>query len=696
MYVEIYIIFIRNLYSMRGRTNTYRFFLSVAGMVLSFILPVSGMQQIIGSESLPYTLQMQYTELSALPSGIHPDSLVWKTDSQRHRSRYSNHKQLYLLKSDFTIGDCFKDSLLYLCVPSSAYLCRIYLNGHFLAQRGTEYPHANDFLFTSEYYFIPSAFLNGEVNLLTVEAISHRNNQGPFPRFMLMTRQQAERYTFFHNLLNIDVPGILFALGILIAVFFFLIFIAQKAGSKDLRYLLFAMMSLLYGLSYVDYAFSANIARSDCLQKISMLALMLTLLASSLFVIEYYRIGHLSKKHRNRLLLISLGIALCCLLWVVMNPAWKVANAFNKSVTYFTLPVLFADLSVCIWFLWRHRSQNNVMMVIVYAAAFLGITVDGLELSGSDLQFTPFTLLFMIFTLLYLFSREFNFLVRKLYASETTLRHQNEIMEKTIQERTGELQINNEKLSDAVTELKKLNTVKDRFFSIIAHDIKNPLNSMIGFSDLLQGNYAELSDNERKEFIDQICTASNGLYKLLENLLEWSRIQTGSIKCSPARHPVTDIIQAISPLAESLAVAKGIRLKYTYPEDARIYADRNMLITILRNLMGNAIKFSYPGKEVELIIHTNYPGYTEFIVADQGTGMPPEKAATLFRLDTIHSTPGTHNEQGTGLGLVICKEFIDLQGGTIEVQSQEGKGSRILFRLPNNNPITGTGQMCEN
>jgi len=230
-------------------------------------------------------------------------------------------------------------------------------------------------------------------------------------------------------------------------------------------------------------------------------------------------------------------------------------------------------------------------------------------------------------------------------------------------------------------ELNQLNTTKDKFFSIIAHDLKNPFITILGFSDLLQTDYADLSDEERLFYIEEMKKSAEISHTLLQNLLLWSRSQTGRIEFNPQKINLQTLVDSNCALMKSTANRKQINIKCEVANELTVYSDEDMLNTVFRNLITNAIKFSNKGGEV--IISSNVSdSFAEITVADFGTGMDKNIKENLFKLDSTQSVPGTDNESGTGLGLILCKEFVEKNGGKIWVESELGKGSKFFFTLP--------------
>lgn len=237
-------------------------------------------------------------------------------------------------------------------------------------------------------------------------------------------------------------------------------------------------------------------------------------------------------------------------------------------------------------------------------------------------------------------------------------------------------------LIESEQKLREANAAKDKFFSIIAHDLNNPLNGLLLCSEALEEHSRNFYyDEEQRYYIKTIKDMTERIKKLLQNLLEWSRAQTGKIKFNPEtvelRHQIHNKIIFLSPLAKS----KAIDLTTNVEDKIYVRADLNMLETILRNLVSNAIKFTPRNGSIS-ISAVEKDDWVEISVSDTGIGIMPENIDKLFRIDVHHTTVGTDQEKGTGLGLIICKEFVEKHGGEISVESQFGKGTTFTFTLP--------------
>ncbi len=239
----------------------------------------------------------------------------------------------------------------------------------------------------------------------------------------------------------------------------------------------------------------------------------------------------------------------------------------------------------------------------------------------------------------------------------------------------------NQKLQESQKELKQLNATKDKFFSIIAHDLKNPFTALVSLTEILSAKSEDLKPERRKEIIDQISNASRSTYRLLDNLLEWSRTQQGKILYKPEAVNLFDVTREVVDLQLNTLEQKRQNINLQVDTDLVIKADNHMLSFVIRNLIGNAIKFTPLGGEISV---TAKKGSREAIVkvSDTGVGMTRTVIDKLFDLNTHYTTEGTNKEKGVGLGLILCKEFVEQMDGGIFVESTPGNGSTFAFSLP--------------
>lgn len=230
-------------------------------------------------------------------------------------------------------------------------------------------------------------------------------------------------------------------------------------------------------------------------------------------------------------------------------------------------------------------------------------------------------------------------------------------------------------------ELIRLNRTKDKIFSVIAHDLKTPFNGLISVTGLLLESISDMKRENIREFLEIINENSKQTLNLLENLLEWARSQSEILQIYPASCPLQDISILCIQGIETTSSRKSIQIINEIDKNICVFADTNLLMSVFRNLLNNAVKFTRPGGTIRLGAEDKEDRVCIF-VSDSGIGIPEERIPTLFRMDELKTTTGTEGEKGTGLGLVICKDFIERMGGSLEVESREGKGSVFRFCLP--------------
>ncbi|MCK9211773.1 MAG: PAS domain S-box protein [Ignavibacteriaceae bacterium] len=237
-------------------------------------------------------------------------------------------------------------------------------------------------------------------------------------------------------------------------------------------------------------------------------------------------------------------------------------------------------------------------------------------------------------------------------------------------------------LAASELQLKELNASKDKLFSIIAHDLRSPFHALLGLSELLATEIDDFSKEEIQKFSREMNTSLNNQYKLLENLLEWSRLQTGRMQYAPEKINLLEKVNDVIALLAGNAFKKNIIVANLVLPTAFLWADANMLQSILQNLLANAIKFTRSGGQIQVLARKAEDEMMKIFIKDTGVGISEENLLKIFRTDSTATTTGTENEKGTGLGLLLCKEMIERHGGTISVESDLEKGTTFSFTLP--------------
>ncbi len=253
--------------------------------------------------------------------------------------------------------------------------------------------------------------------------------------------------------------------------------------------------------------------------------------------------------------------------------------------------------------------------------------------------------------------------------------------EANLEKINNELNRKNASLLKSEKNLKILNRTKDKFFSILAHDLRSPVSSIMQLAELLNIKYDKLTEEKKKKFINELQNSSRGLFELVETLLLWSRSQQESLVLKQEDIVLKEVVEKSRKSFELMATNKNIRLVSSVKNNTTVHADVNIVNTILRNLISNAVKYSHKGGTVCIEAEAGEK-VASISVVDKGVGMTPEIKQSIFNIGISESSSGTDGETGTGLGLVICKELVEQQGGTISAESKEGKGSKFTFTLP--------------
>jgi signal transduction histidine kinase len=229
--------------------------------------------------------------------------------------------------------------------------------------------------------------------------------------------------------------------------------------------------------------------------------------------------------------------------------------------------------------------------------------------------------------------------------------------------------------------LQTINAEKDKFFSILAHDLRGPLSAFVAATQIITEEIQTMDMEEIKEITLSMKTSANNIFSLLENLLEWSRLRRGTMEFVPEKLNLNEKIEACIDVLSESARKKRIELTFSIPGEIEVFADNHMFDTVIRNLVSNAIKFTPPGGKINVTAGYNNDHSIEIKISDSGIGMTPELKNKLFLINEKTSRQGTEGEMSTGLGLLLCKEFIEKHDGKIWVESEVGKGSTFSFTM---------------
>jgi PAS domain S-box-containing protein len=251
----------------------------------------------------------------------------------------------------------------------------------------------------------------------------------------------------------------------------------------------------------------------------------------------------------------------------------------------------------------------------------------------------------------------------------------------SIKEANDEILEQKSEIESQRDELERVNAMKDKFFSVIAHDLRNPVATMVGFTNVLNKDFNSLSQDKTEKAIEILGERSRNMLNLLENLLDWARCQTGKVIYNPENNNLASLIKECVEIMKPDLELKKQKLRLDLDEDVPVFADENMLKTILRNLIGNANKYTPVEGEISISAKI-IDGKAYFNISDSGIGMDEQTKSNILSNQVNLSQVGTNNEKGTGIGLLLCKEFVDLNNGELKIESEKDKGTSFEFYFP--------------
>jgi len=341
-------------------------------------------------------------------------------------------------------------------------------------------------------------------------------------------------------------------------------------------------------------------------------------------------------------------------------------NKLNTRTTSFiyALPVIL--FTIVLFVFEKPSSKEFFTLVDIYPILILGFIINRIQ----------YNLRFRLF--------KSNHLLKLEQEKTQSLYNKTLKINKELDEKAREALRNKEEIQKKNEDLNKSNATKDRFLGIIAHDLKNPISVVWGLSDALI-THDELGEEERKSFLISINNSIKHTSSLLENLLNWARAQDNTIQFEPHLHNARSITEKELDFLKEQAKNKSIQITHKIPSDLTLYADLPMFQTIIRNLVTNAIKYTFPNGQIEIKaqqVSIEKNNYTEITICDDGVGMSEEKVNQLFTIRNNSSTKGTNNEEGSGLGLLLCKEFIGIHKGILKVESEPKNGSCFKCLFP--------------
>ncbi|HYX06527.1 MAG TPA: HAMP domain-containing sensor histidine kinase [Bacteroidales bacterium] len=612
--------------------------------------------------------------------------------------RFPDTSRMITLKAIFRLTGIEDSTDLMLVSVPMEYPCNVYLNGHLIGKRGNVNQGYTNRINQSAAFYLPPSLLNFEkdqYNDLVFQLYPKEGETFPFAKVFITNRQDADSYVFWRNFFgNRFIVGM--SLSALILFLYTMILYYTRRKNKDLSYLYFSLLSLGFSLSYLNNIISYNFVNALLLEKIVRIGLPLWAFFATGFLLES---TNLIKK-KNKVLLIIGIIYLIPLFSVLLEPT---TTATITTFNHYVIPLVFLNdlfiMLICTTYMIRKPGRKSYLLFGVFFLSIFAAFHDAYFFAVLETKpyvlYLPYIMFGIVIILFFILAWEYTDTYKLALKQSRELKKMHANLETLVFERTMKLNETVEQLNKEIeyrkeaenqlrintSKLKELNATKDKFFSIIAHDLRNPFNSLLGFSGLLHQHAAEYSEKEIVEFSGIINKSAEKGFQLLQNLLEWSRAQTGTIAYNPEKTPLITVLHDCDSIVEQDALNKEVKISYQIDPKLEVMADQNMLRTIMRNLLTNAVKFSYPGGEVK-VKSSLEDGYLLISVQDNGTGISKDDIGKLFRIDEKYTSKGTANEEGSGLGLVLCKEFVEKHGGKIWVESDKGKGSNFTFELP--------------
>jgi signal transduction histidine kinase len=583
--------------------------------------------------------------------------------------------RMLTFRSVFSIDSTYSNQDIYLVVLPIDYACRLYLNGELIHVRGDIKRKYTNRLHYSENILLSSNHIkyNG-INEIAIQLYPKEGETYPLGEVFITNSYDASNYVFYRNLLGTKLLAALSLSGFVFFIFYLITYISRREYKKQ-QFLYFAFMNLFFVVSYSNNIFTNNYANIYLVEKIARLGFPLFIFVGLCFLLEYT-----SLFKRKGLIKIGLIIMYIPALIIVLTP--KTTTDVIKAYNSYPLISLFAGnfmlfILVLLFYL-RERNAKSLFLLLIFSVNILAGLYDGYYFAVLKVKpfmlLTPITVFGINIIIFFILAVDHSKLYHLALDSSKKLEVLNQELEITVDKRT-------KKIKEYTKMLEEANSTKDKFFSIIAHDLKNPFNTLIGYSDVLKSDFREYGQDEIYQHLNTIYNTSVNGYNLLENLLKWSQSQTNKIQFEPKKVNLCDIVNACIQDSENQSNFKDIELINEVSKSYYIIADKNLLKTVIRNLINNAIKFTERNGMI-VISSTKKDSIIEFSIKDTGIGMKEEEIENLFKIDKIYSKPGTDREKGSGLGLILCKEFIEIHGGKIWAESTLGSGSEFKFTIP--------------
>jgi signal transduction histidine kinase len=355
----------------------------------------------------------------------------------------------------------------------------------------------------------------------------------------------------------------------------------------------------------------------------------------------------------------------------------------SQQILYFFRNSFFIIYLVTIASLTISRMTGVIISIIYFLSYILVTLITNDNFLNDNILFN--LLIFSAYAFsIYYFVWTFEKFIHQQTLDSNIILEQNEVVKVTnalLHEKQQKVVEQAKKLRKINLELKETVATKDKFFSIMAHDLKNPLGAITGLTEIMYKNADQLSDEDKRELSRTLYESATSAYDLLDNLLIWSRMQMNAIKVNPEIINLLSLVNNSVKVLENMRIKKNIRLDITVDKGQEVIGDQYMLGSVINNLLSNAIKFTPIGGTIRISSEPAKKGMIQVCISDNGIGISHQNISRLFKIDQSYTTKGTNDETGTGLGLLLCKEFVEINEGTIWLESEPGKGSRFFFTV---------------
>lgn len=621
-----------------------------------------------------HILESDFAEGKYLSGDLNEQGFI-KYDNREIPFQRPANNRMITLRSVFKIDSIYSSQYIYLVVLPIDYSCAIYINGKLINERGNHKNGYTNRLHSSDKILIsPDLIRYNAKNEIAIQLYPKEGESYPLSHVFLTNSKDATLYVFYRNLLG---PKLIFALslcGFVFFIFYLIIYVSRREYKKQ-QFLYFALMNLFFVISYSNNIFTHDFSNTFYLEKLARAGFPLFIFVGICFLLEYTNLFKNKKIIKYALLVIYVPA-------IIMVLAPGTTTEVIKSYNSYPIISLFVGnlilLLITFLFYLKERDTKSALLFIIFFLNIFAGFYDGYYFAilktKPFILLTPNTVFGINLIIFFILAVDHSKLYHVALYSSEKFSKLNQELEILVEKRS-------QKAVEYANKMEEANNTKDKFLSIIAHDLKNPFNTLIGYSDVLKSDFKDYSQDEIGQYLNIIYDTSVKGYNLLENLLQWAQSQTNKIIFNPVKINLHDTVQFCIDDIEHQCQFKHIEIRNEIPGKTHIIADKNLLKTIIRNLLNNAVKYtstkgfvSVSSRKIDKLI--------EISVKDTGMGMTEGELKDLFKIDKIYSKPGTNKETGSGLGLILCKEFIEKHGGEIWGESELEKGSTFKFTIP--------------